>query len=122
MATKNHIGKMDKRITLLEPVDTRLPSGGGETTYVTVLTTWAEVLPVKSSRMLTDSQIELQDSMQFNFRFSLDGREPQKRWVIDYRNHRYIIHSIIEKDEAKRFWRVIAAVNIEQVRHGTTFH
>lgn len=121
MATsKNHIGKMDKRITLLEPLDTRLPSAGGETTWLPVITTWAEVIPVTSRRELTDSQIELQDAMQFNFRFACDGREPRKRWQIEYKGQQYTINSIIEKDEAKRFWRVLAIVNVEY--DGATFH
>lgn len=113
MATKNQIGRMDKRIRILIPNDTQLPGGGGETTYTELLSTWAEVLPVKSQVMLTDSQMELQDSMQFNIRYSTDGRSPKKRMQIVYAGQQYTISGIKEIREDKRFWQIIATVNIE---------
>lgn len=67
-----HSGKLRERIAIKKPVRTRNPSGGYQTTYATVLTTYAEVVEKTASADLIASQENVNNLVEFNIRHRED--------------------------------------------------
>jgi len=105
------IGAMRDRITFLQPVDTDLPGAGGSTEYNPLLTCWAKVIDLSSSRTLQDNQVELQNGFQFIIRYRSPA--PTKKELVQFEGINYTINSIRQlKENRERFFEIIAVANV----------
>lgn len=104
------IGQLKKRIKIqvLTIVDT--PGGGAEEQWADELTTWAKVEPLRSNRTLQDNQIVLMDGYKITIRWA-DNRIMDKKRRIIYKNKNLTINSVVELDEAKRFYEITAVIS-----------
>lgn len=113
------IGSMRDRVTFKEPVNTPVPGAGHETTYITSFTDWTKIEPLTSSRNLQDSQIELQDGFRFNIRYRI-APQPNKSMLVEYDGKDYTINSIVEVNNRKRYWQIVAVTNGKLAPESTT--
>lgn len=113
------IGSMRDRVIFKDQVNTPVPGGGAETTWVVAFQEWTKIEPLRSSRRLEDSQIQLQDGFRFNIRYR-DKVQPTKSMLLEYEGKDYTINSIIEVNERKRYWQITAVTNNEPATQATT--
>lgn len=106
------IGSMRDRVIFKEPVNTPVPGGGSVSEWVVAFEDWTKIEPLRSSRRLEDSQIQLQDGFRFNIRYrTMD--HPTKSMLVEYEGKDYTINSIVEVNERKRYWEIVAITNNE---------
>lgn len=103
------IGQMRDKIVIKQPVDTIYPGGGAVSEYVPVISELVKVVPLSSSRLLQDNQVNINEGFTFELRYRA-SYTPYKTHVVEYEGKEYTINSIREKKERKRFW-VITAIN-----------
>lgn len=101
------IGRMRHRITIQHLIIVDQPGGGASEQWTDELTTWAKVEPLRSSRSLQDNQVELLDGYRFTIRWASDRTMDKKRRVV-YAGKNWTINSIVQIDEAKRFYQITA--------------
>lgn len=104
------IGSMRDRVIFKEPVNTSVPGAGWQTTYQTSFEDWTKIEPLTSNRTLQDSQIQLQDGFRFNIRYR-DTPQPNKSMLVEYEGRDYTINSIVEVNERKRYWQIVAVTD-----------
>lgn len=98
---------MRDRVVFKEPVDFPVAGGGFVSEYVFSFEEWTKVEPLTSRRTLQDNQIELVDGMRFNVRWR-DDPQPTKSMLVEYEGKIFTINSIVETDQRKRYWQIIA--------------
>lgn len=108
------IGSMRDKVVFKAPVDTPLPGAGTQTEYVFSFEEWTKVEPLTSRRTLQDNQIELVDGMRFNVRYR-SSPQPTKSMQVEYEGKKFTINSIVEIDQRKRYWQIIALTTGEPV-------
>lgn len=108
------IGSMRDRVVFKAPVDTPVSGAGFSSEYVFSFEEWTKVEPLTSRRTLQDNQIELVDGMRFNVRWRATP-QPNKSMLVEYEGKIYTINSIVELDQRKRYWQIIAMTTGEPV-------
>lgn len=101
------IGQMRDRILIKFPVDTEVPGGGAKSHYNNVVEDWTKVRPLRSSRVLQDNQINLNEGFTFDIRYR-KNLNLNKKMIVEYEGQDYTINGIEEKKERKRFWTITA--------------
>lgn len=101
------IGSMRDRVVFKAPVDFPLDGGGFVTEFVFSFEEWTKVEPLSSRRTLQDNQIELVDGMRFNVRYR-SSPQPTKSMLVEYEGKKFTINSIVEVDQRKRYWQIVA--------------
>ena len=88
-------GKLDKRITVQQFTTTTNDFGEEEKAWATLVTTWAQVLPLtsKAKEILESSSITAFDYLSFRIRHRSDLRRDHR---IMYENNVYDIEAIVE--------------------------
>jgi SPP1 family predicted phage head-tail adaptor len=82
--------------------------GGTIDTPVDILSTWAEKDPLRSSRRLSEAQVNLQKTTIFNIRWR-EGFTPDSKMKVIHRGLEYQIQGIVEdRDNGDRFWQITA--------------
>lgn len=108
------IGSMRDRVVFKAPVDTPVSGAGFVSEYVFSFEEWTKVEPLTSRRTLQDNQIELVDGMRFNVRWRATP-QPNKSMLVEYEGKIYTINSIVELDQRKRYWQIVALTTGEPV-------
>lgn len=101
------IGQMRDRVKIKAPIDVEEAGGGAKSTYEVVLEDWSKVEPLRSSRVLQDNQINLNEGFTFNLRYR-SAFTPDKTMLIEFESRDYTINSIQEVKERKRYWVITA--------------
>lgn len=101
------IGKMRHRVTFQVVTITDQPGGGAIEDWADELTTWAEVIPLKPSKVLQDNQVQLKNGFTVRVRWA-NGRIVDKKRRIVYKGVNYSINGVFVIDEAKRFYEITA--------------
>lgn len=103
------IGKMRDRIVIQQSQRIDVPGGGGVSSWVSVLSVWAEAIPLTSNLTLQDNQSSLRDGYRFNIRYTQPA--PSEGMRVAYKGHLYLINSVIEVNARERFWQITATTN-----------
>lgn len=108
------IGSMRDRVVFKEPVDSPVSGGGFVSEYVFSFEDWTKVEPLSSRRTLQDNQIEMVDGMRFDIRWR-SSPQPNKSMRVEYEGKIFTINSIVEMNQRKRYWHIIAVTTGEPV-------
>lgn len=104
------IGDMRYRVTIQVWSSVTDPGGGVSEIWTDELTTWADVKPLKSSRLLQDNQVKLANEYTVTLRWA-DGRILDKKRRIIYGTQTLTINGAVIMDERKRWWQITAIDN-----------
>lgn len=83
-------GRLNRRLTIQQPVETQSLSGEIITTFADVTTVWAEQLPLNGSEFFTQEQIVARRSSTFRIRYSkalFEQMTAKYRVVLDGRSY-----------------------------------
>lgn len=103
------IGNYSHRAEFLSYTSQPDGAGGQIDTEYTVSTTWAEIVPLRSSRNLAEAQINLKNTSIFRVRWR-KGFAPDVKMKIVVKGRKYIINSIVDMEEDHRFWEITGIV------------
>jgi SPP1 family predicted phage head-tail adaptor len=109
------IGQMRDRVLIKSQVDTPVPGAGAESRYVPFITCWTKISPLSSSRVLQDSQINLNDGFSFSIRYS-SAQVIDKTMLVEYMGKDYTIGSIKIVNNRFRFYEINAVTNDQPVQ------
>lgn len=88
-------GRLDRRISIEQPVNDQLATGEPVITWVKIADVWAELMPQSGGEAFTTGQRTSQQQVQFRIR-KRDGIEPTMRVV--WRSKYYEILDVGEPD------------------------
>lgn len=92
MAADFDPGRLNERITLLQPVHTPDSHGQADIQWQAVATVWAEVVPLRSLERFAAAQVQQEDTMKFRIRVrsSIDTS-----WRLEWKGVGHDIMSVI---------------------------
>lgn len=99
------IGAARMRITWNEKTRVAKPGAGGESTYAAILTTWAEMIPLRYNRDEQANQIQGRIQKRFKMR-QRDGFTPTKSMTVNYAGREYVPISIEPYQDREWYWFV----------------
>jgi SPP1 family predicted phage head-tail adaptor len=85
-------GRLNKRVRLLRPERTQDAAGQPVTTWVLVVTAWAEVLPLRSVERLAAASVQQENTLKIRIRrrTDVDGT-----WRLEYEGRGYDITGVL---------------------------
>lgn len=104
------IGDYKHRVTFRDYASAPDGYGGTIDTPVDILSTWAAKDPIRSSRNLSEAQLNLKNTTIFRIRWR-QGFIPDTKMKIVYKGNEYVINSAVEdEDITGRFWEITATM------------
>lgn len=104
------IGQMRYRVKIQNWEVVEQPGGGGGGQWTDELTTWANVKPLKSKRVVISDKVVMSNGYKIVLRWA-DGRILDKKRRIVYNGQNLTIDGVIVVDEQKRFYELTCLVN-----------
>lgn len=104
------IGSMRQRIKIKVPMSSQNADGGGSTFYELGGEYWCKVENINSSRALEDSQVQLNDSKRFTFRY-MEPPVIDKSILIEYLGRDYTVNSVKIYQDRFRYYEVVGQTN-----------
>jgi SPP1 family predicted phage head-tail adaptor len=110
MAVAITSGELRHRVVFKQPTSSLNDEGGKETTYTSLITTWAKVDSFSQRRATEAEAVVLIGALDFYIRWSTQRETITKDWLLSYRSQDYTIHQIERIDQKDRFIRFTAKV------------
>lgn len=104
--SRDYVGKLSKRITFKNVVQTADDAGGNTESLTSVATVWAEVVPLNNSRLF-ENGILLQANT-YRIRVRKDAVTPTVKMQIDYNGKTLVIQGAQDVAEEGFYWRILA--------------
>jgi SPP1 family predicted phage head-tail adaptor len=95
------IGKLSKRVTLIEYITTSDGAGGTTAIPTDLLETWANITPVRGQRLFEYNKIIQGSWYDVTLRFR-EAIPVSKKLALGYQGRHLTIHSVLNKDEKRR--------------------
>lgn len=106
-------GELNRKITFGTFTQSKSSGHNYVETFVPVLETWAKVRTVKGNRQLQGQEPVLINGTEITIRYRRDFA-PTKEMFILYNSQYYVVHSVHDWEDARRFYKIFT-----EVRDGT---
>ena len=108
MEKKYKTSDFNEYIDIKYVVPTADTAGGTKPGYATYLSTYAKVEPYDGDLFIEGGERVINNKFAFILRYRTAVADITKSYKIDFRANSYIIHSIINVDNDKRYVKIIA--------------
>ncbi len=98
------IGELNRRIEVLEFVESRDDFGGVEQEWIVKGIVWAKIVPKTGTEQFENEQVKSEQKVKFFMRFFASMNEKNR---IRYDNNLYEVISVADKNTAHRFTEVM---------------
>lgn len=102
-----NVGNLKNKISFISYTSIEDAFGGTIDEPVTILSTFAEVIPLRGNRALSFNQSGLYDVNQFHVRWREDFA-PTIKMKIQWKGNLYSIHEAIDVKAQQRYWEITA--------------
>ena len=101
-------GRLRHRVELQQPTESRDVSGGVTRIWLTIVTRWADIIPLRGQERFDAAKVEAQTNVKFRLRYY---QPINQKWRIKWGDRIYNINAIINAGE-RNFMLEIDAIEV----------